>query len=171
MSMSHGRPSSHPTHAAVPTGAVIDDRLIAARRLITMVILALCLTAKIAGAQSGFAVIVNASNPVTTLSKDEATKLFLKRVTKWETGAPVQPIDLPENAAARESFCSAVLRRSVSAVRAYWQQQIFSGRGVPPVEKPSESEVIAFVRANPGAIAYVSPSAAQSNGVKIVSVE
>ena len=47
---------------------------------------------------------------------------------------PIRPVDLRPNAATRRLFSERMLRRSVAAVRSYWQQRIFSGRGVPPPE-------------------------------------
>jgi hypothetical protein len=52
----------------------------------------------------------------------------------------------------------------------FWRQQIFSGRNVPPVEKASDSEVLEFVRSNPGAIGYVSSSTSPAPDVKVVVV-
>jgi ABC-type phosphate transport system substrate-binding protein len=55
-------------------------------------------------------------------------------------------------------------------VKSYWQQQIFSGRDVPPPEKQTENDVVAFVRSNPGAIGYVSKGVDIGRGVKALSV-
>ena len=63
-----------------------------------------------------------------------------------------------------------VLGKTVSAVKSYWQQQIFAGREVPPVEKTSDAEVIAFVKANRGAVGYVSDTAAVT-GVRVLRVD
>lgn len=117
-----------------------------------------------------FAVIVNAANPVSTLSKDEVAKLFLKKTVSWSSGKSASPVELPPSAKIRESFARAVLNKTVAQVRSYWQQQIFSGRDVPPPEKPSEDEVLAFVRANPNAIGYVSRTANVGRGVKVLSL-
>jgi ABC-type phosphate transport system substrate-binding protein len=115
-----------------------------------------------------FAVIVNVSNPISTLSKDEVAKLFLKKTISWSSGQSASPVELPVTAKVRESFAREVLNKSVAQVRSYWQQQIFSGRDVPPPEKPTEDDVIAFVRANPNAIGYVSRTANMGRGVKVV---
>jgi hypothetical protein len=56
----------------------------------------------------------------------------------------------------RKRFSEAVLKRSVGAVRSYWQQRIFSGRDVPPPEVDSDEAVMAYVARYPGAIGYVS---------------
>jgi hypothetical protein len=57
----------------------------------------------------------------------------------------------------------------VSGVYSYWQNVIFSGRGVPPVELDSDLSVVAFVRSNAGAVGYVRPGTAL-RGVKTLSV-
>ena len=132
---------------------------------------ALFVTARPAAAQGGYVVIVNPENPATSLSQEAVARLFLKKVARWTSGEPVQPVDLAEASELRDLFTKTILGRSVAAVKSYWQQQIYSGRGVPPVEKANEAEVIAFVRSNPGAIAYVSATAAQAHGVRAVSVE
>ena len=119
---------------------------------------------------SGYQVIVHASNPIGSITREEASKLFLRKATKWTSGAEVVPVDQPEGSDTRAAFTKAVLKKSVSAVKVYWQQQIFSGRGVPPSEKPTDADVVAFVRANPNAIGYVSSSTPVSGPVKIVSV-
>jgi hypothetical protein len=58
----------------------------------------------------------------------------------------------------------------VQAVRAYWQQLIFSGRGVPPVELESDEAVVAFVLKYPGAVGYVS-GATNIGNAKALRVE
>jgi ABC-type phosphate transport system substrate-binding protein len=118
-----------------------------------------------------FAVIVNVANPISTLSKDEVAKLFLKKTVSWKSGQSASPVELPPTAKVRESFARVVLNKSVAQVRTYWQQQIFSGRDVPPPEKMTEDEVIAFVRANPNAIGYVSRTTNVGRGVKVVALE
>lgn len=118
----------------------------------------------------GFKVIVNPKVDVSSLSKRDVSRLFLKKVKTWDNDLTVNPVDLPSNEEAREMFSRAIHGKSVSAVKAYWQQRVFSGRDVPPPEKDSDASVIAFVRNNPGAIGYVSENADLS-GVKVIDVE
>jgi ABC-type phosphate transport system substrate-binding protein len=117
----------------------------------------------------GFKVIVNSSNPVKTLSKTQLSKLFMKKQTTWENGQPVVPVDLTINAAVRAQFSSKVLNKSTMAVKNYWQQQVFSGKDIPPLEKANESEVIAFVQNTPGGIGYL-PEATVVQGVTVVTI-
>lgn len=124
----------------------------------------------LAAQERGYVVIVNQSNPVTGVSSDELSRIFMKKTPRWTTGQAVVPVDLAESAPAREQFSQDVHHKSVAAVKAYWQTMIFSGRGVPPMEAPSEELVVAFVRATPGAIAYVSAQVALGPGVRSVRV-
>ena len=71
----------------------------------------------------------------------------------------------------RQSFSQAVLGKAPAAVRSYFQQLLFSGRGVPPVEKGSDADVLAFVRANPGGVGYVSAATPTGDGVKVLKLE
>lgn len=106
-----------------------------------------------------YTVIVNKSNSVSSLSKKDASALFLKKSKKWDNGQKVVVIDQKGNSEVRKTFSTEVHKKSVNAIKSYWQQAVFSGRGTPPVEKSSDVEVIAFVKSNPGAIGYVTSSA------------
>jgi hypothetical protein len=62
-----------------------------------------------------------------------------------------------------------MLGRPVAAVRSYWQQQIFSGRGIPPPELDGDQAVVKFVLQNEGAIGYVSGNA-ELGAAKVLAV-
>lgn len=114
-------------------------------------------------------IVVNESNPTTSISKAQVSRLFLKKVTTWDHGAPVAPVDQGDSASVREAFSAQFHGKSVAEVKAYWQRMIFSGRSTPPPIKGSDREVIEFVRGNSGAIGYVSAGAGVS-GVKVLDV-
>lgn len=118
---------------------------------------------------ASYKLIVNNSVSVNSLSKKAVSDLFLKKATKWESGAAVTPVDQLDSSNTREGFSKAVHGKTAAAVKSYWNQQIFSGRDVPPVEKKSDAEVLAFVRSTTGAIGYVS-EAASAEGVRVVTV-
>jgi hypothetical protein len=67
-------------------------------------------------------------------------------------------------------FVKDVLKRSVAAVKSYWQQRIFSGRALPPPELDSEEEVVLYVLTHPGAVGYVSDRA-NTAAVKVVGID
>ena len=122
-----------------------------------------------ASAADGFKVIANSAVPVQSLSHTALSDLFMKKTTTWTGGVAVVPVD---NAAAavREEFSRAVHGKAAAAVKSYWNQQIFSGRSLPPLEKATDAEVVAFVRATRGAIGYVG-AAADVSGVKVVATD
>lgn len=117
----------------------------------------------------GFRVVVHPDNRISALTEDELSRLFFRRTTRWEDGTRAQPVDQPRSSSTRESFSQAVFGRSASAMVAYWQQQIFSGRGVPPLELAGDQAILEFVAAHAGAIGYVSRDISLQ-GVKRVEV-
>jgi len=119
---------------------------------------------------AGYKLVVNAANPVTTLSRDAVMRMFLKKTTSWPNGQPVAPVDQPTQASSRRAFCKAVLHRDTNEVAAYWNQMIFSGRAVPPPTKPSDAEVMSYVHDNPNSIGYVSADAKVGEGLKLVTL-
>ncbi len=72
---------------------------------LALLLSAIALLASPAKAQSvlpiKYKVIVNASNPVKSLSRAQLAGMFLKKIDAWETGALVIPIDQPERAPVR----------------------------------------------------------------------
>lgn len=126
--------------------------------LLSLFVAVAAVEARVAGADGPppFLVVVNAKNPSTALDRDFVKDAFLKKATRWPDGSVIKPIDLSPSSPVRERFSNDVLKRSVTAVKSYWQQMIFSGRDVPPAEVSSDEDVIKFVVANPGAIGYVS---------------
>jgi ABC-type phosphate transport system substrate-binding protein len=106
-----------------------------------------------------FRVIVHPRNPLSSASREFIADVFLKKASRWEDGEVIRPADLRPNSNVRRSFSESVLRRSVAAVRNYWQQRIFSGRDVPPPELESEEAVVQYVLTHSGAVGYVSAAA------------
>ncbi|NUO65457.1 MAG: hypothetical protein HOQ11_09110 [Gemmatimonadaceae bacterium] len=140
------------------------------RKIITF---AICLAALVGAAPAGaqqYRVIVNAANTTTTLSKEDLARVYLKKMSTWKNGGSVTVVDQAPKSPVRAAFSMAVLGRDVPTMKNYWQQSLFSGRGVPPLEQPTEAQVVAFVAANPGAIGYVSSEAQLPEGVKTVTV-
>jgi len=132
-----------------------------------MLVLALAVSA----AAQNFRIVVYESNPTASLTKAEASDLFLKKTVKWKNGAEVQPVDQKASSAVRAEFTQAVHGKSMAAVQSYWQQQIFSGRGVPPQEAAGDRAVLEWVQNNVGGIGYVSADAPVSGfNVKTVTL-
>jgi len=108
-------------------------------------------------AAEGFRIVVNRSNPVDSLSREQLSDLFLKKAAHWDSGARAFPVDQDEGAPVRESFSREVHSRSVNAINWYWRRNMFSGSGrVPPTALETDKRVLEYVAANPNAIGYVS---------------
>jgi ABC-type phosphate transport system substrate-binding protein len=139
-------------------------------RISFIAIVVLTLSATALAQMPAYRVIVNPSNTVSTLTRDHVSDAFLKKITRWPNGDAIRPVDLHGSSHARQKFAEDVLRRSLAAVRSYWQQLIFSGRNIPPAELESDAAVIAYVLKYPGAIGYVS-GAANVDGVKVIVIK
>jgi len=139
------------------------------KRKLTRLVLLAALLAPGAAAAAEFLVVANPSISVTTLSRGDASRLFLRGSTQWPNGEHVKPVDLPKGSPVRAAFTKEILGRSMGAIEQYWTQSVFSGRAVPPPEKRTDAEVIAYVRETPGAIGYVS-TGASIEGVRRVAI-
>src|SRR5690242_2198257 len=120
-------------------------------------------------ASAAYRVVVHPRNPATAVDRRFLSQVFLRKTVTWSNGETIRPVDLAPDSPIRRRFTDEVHGRSVAAVKSYWQQVIFSGRGLPPPELPTEDAVARFVSRNPGAIGYVS-GAADLRSVKVLAV-
>jgi ABC-type phosphate transport system substrate-binding protein len=118
----------------------------------------------------GFKIVANELNSLDTISKKQLEDIFMRRTSTWSDGLQALPVDQAASSSTRYGFSKVIFGRDVNAIKSYWQRQIFSGRGVPPPEKASDDEVLTFVRANPGAIGYVSSDADVGTGIKVLEI-
>lgn len=127
--------------------------------------------ASLAPAQdTGYKVIVNADNPIKSLTRSQISNLFLKKLGRWpDSDLSAKPIDLDSASSVREAFSQDVHKRSISNIKNYWQRQIFSGKDLPPPEAKDDADMLRQVRDTRGAIGYVSASAS-TTGVKVLTV-
>jgi hypothetical protein len=128
------------------------------------------------GASSGssaddpsFKVIVNPKNPISSISSEVLRNAFLKKEAAWSNGETIRPVDLPADSPVRERFARTALKKTPIQLRVYWNQQIFSGKGIPPLEAESIAKAISYVVANPGAVGYL-PVEEDARGAKTVEV-
>lgn len=122
------------------------------------------------GETRGYIVVVNESNPKTSIVTADLARVFMKTVKRWDNGRAVEPIDQPLESQVRAAFSRAVLGKTVGQVQDYWLRETFSGREIPPPVRGSDAAVLEYVRANAGAIGYVSAGTSLPSGVKALTV-
>jgi ABC-type phosphate transport system substrate-binding protein len=122
-------------------------------------------------AADGYKVIVHPSNPTTSMSRTTVSAMLLKKQTSWKNGNKALPIDLRATSGTRDAFSRAIHGRSAGAIKKWWNQQIFSGKGMPPPEVDGDAKVIGFVLSNPGAIGYVSAETPTGDARVVVVTE
>lgn len=70
-------------------------------------------------------------------------------------GIPVTVANAAPGSALRQRFLALVLQQDEDQYRAYWTVRRHVGKGVPPPDLASTAELISFVQATPGAVAYI----------------
>ncbi len=156
--------TARPRHVLTGNGSVRSRRI--ALLLVAGVVTALAARAY----PADFKIVANPSVSVARLTRAEASSLFLKKLDKWPDGTPVVPVDQDHDSPLRRLFTREIHERTVEMIDAFWQRQVFSGRGTPPTTKASDAEVVSFVASSPGAIGYVSVNTATS-GVKEIRIQ
>lgn len=114
-----------------------------------------------------FQIIVHPDNPVTEVDTAFLRAAYLKKRLTWSHGPGLQPLDLSARFPIRATFTSRVLRKTGHQLRAYWNQQIFSGKGTPPPQVDTVHDAVDFVLARRGAIAYL-PAGADPGRAKVI---
>ncbi len=101
------------------------------------------------------------AHPSVSLSVDEVKDLYLG--DKQLAGSvKLIPID---NAAEQAAFVAKVLQTDVAKYSARWTKKAFREGLTAPGAKNNDADAIAFVKATPGAVAYVGAAA---GGVKVL---
>jgi ABC-type phosphate transport system substrate-binding protein len=136
-----------------------------------VMLLSLALLPTVSGGQEiSYRVVVHRSNTISRLSRDQVSKLFLRKITQWDNHQTVLPVDQTAESPVRRSFTKQIHQRTIAAVQTWWQQQTFAGVAVAPPERASDSEVLAYIRRYPNAIGYIRAGTPVSSDLKTVVV-
>lgn len=73
-------------------------------------------------------------------------------------GVVVTAVNARAASVLRARFLQAYLERDEEKYTAYWTVRRYLGKGAPPIELAGGADVIGFVQATPGAIAYIDDS-------------
>jgi ABC-type phosphate transport system substrate-binding protein len=124
------------------------------RLTLTIVAVLVLLFSAAARAADDIVVIVNKDNP-NAVDLAYVARIYTGAAMRWPDGSPVFALDQAEDSAARALFSSAVVGRSVPALRGIWSQNIFAGKGLPPKVATPGSEMKRIVSQNRHAIGYL----------------
>lgn len=111
-------------------------------------------------ALANIAVIVNPAND-SSVNADEIVRIYTGRSNAFNA------VNLAESVPLRAQFDEKGVGRTSAQLKAHWSKLVFTGKGTPPAELPSEEAVLDFVAKNPQAIGYVSADKVTS-AVKVV---
>jgi ABC-type phosphate transport system substrate-binding protein len=106
-------------------------------------------------------VVVGAKSTTSSLSKEQASDIFLGKATA------LTPLDQPESSSLRDDFYSKVTGKTAAQAKSYWAKLSFTGKGTPPKEAQSSTDIKNLVSNNPKLIGYIEKSAVDSS-VKIL---
>jgi len=116
-----------------------------------------------------FIVIVNKSNPITSLPVTELQRVFRKQTRMWRHGESMVPVDWDATSEVRQEFSRLVMGRSVREMADFWIQQSITQGLAPPSTQKSTRAILRFVASVPGAISYV-PRGEADESVKVIDV-
>ncbi len=122
-----------------------------------------------AAAASEPVVIINEGVNVASLDSKALRYIFLGKKTSWDGAGRIIPVTLA-NGDVHKKFLKTYIRKTPSQFSTHWKRMNFTGKGDTIRTFMSETELIHFVAANPGAIGYVS-SSAPVKGAKVVVVQ
>jgi len=119
---------------------------------------------------SPFKLVVHPGIAGARIPKAVVASIFLCQVTAWGDGTPIKVLDHSLISPLRLSFGDEVLGMTTLEMSQYWRRQMARGK-VPPSIEESDDAVLAFVAANPGAIAYVAAGTPTPSTVKVIEID
>lgn len=121
----------------------------------TLKLLALLLTLALGEAYAQNVVIIGHPG-ISKLNTPNVERIFTGKTIKVD-GTPVTAVNLKAGS-TRDRFLQRYLNQDDDQYTAYWTVRRFIGKGIPPRELSSTTEVIDFVQNTPGAIGYIDES-------------
>jgi hypothetical protein len=107
-----------------------------------------------AGAQE-VVLVANKSVQISVISAADLRAIFVGAKTRFADGSHAVPVIL-KGGPVHEVFLKNHVGESPGEFRARWQKAVFTGQGAMPKAFDSESALIEYVAATPGALGYVS---------------
>jgi ABC-type phosphate transport system substrate-binding protein len=123
------------------------------KRYVSILFVGVVLSCAVAKAQD-VVVIVNNGVKAIGASSDDIRGVFTGDKSSLGDGSHVTPVTLKAGP-AHEAFLKVYVGKGDSAYRTAWRTLVFTGQGSMPKTFDSESALVDYVAATPGAIGYV----------------
>lgn len=116
--------------------------------------------------QADVVVITHNSGP-DSITVNQVRDIYLNRSQQLPNGDRVTAFELTAGNPARSEFHDKVTSRNDAQLKAFWSQQVFTGRGQPPAEFGAPAAMKASVSTTPGSIGYID-EADVDDSVKVI---
>lgn len=115
-------------------------------------------------------VIVNAKNPITTLSTEELNSYFMKKNPNWPNGDAIRFFDHRDENNNRKLFLKKYMFKTPREIELYWiGEKIYTGN-IAPIQVTSDSMMTKMVTRFKGGIGYVSSQYKIPKTVKRITI-
>ncbi|MFT5532944.1 MAG: hypothetical protein ACI8WM_001231 [Burkholderiaceae bacterium] len=122
---------------------------------LSLVTVSVVLSLSCTAATADVVAVVSLKSPLAGLTKSQVANLFLGNASMLVHGEPVIPIDMGAGTPVRNAFYASYAGKNPAQIRAHWSKLIFTGRGQPPIEVSSSSELKSLIANNPRMIGYL----------------
>jgi ABC-type phosphate transport system substrate-binding protein len=131
----------------------------ASMQIILKLFMAVILSIVTTTIQAEVVVVVSINNPESSLTKEQASRIFLGKTATFPSGIQAIPIDQAEGSILRNEFYSKVAGKDATLLKVYWSRIIFTSKGHPPKELPDNESIKSLLRSSSNSIGYISKSA------------
>ena len=116
-------------------------------------------------------VIVNPNSSVSDIDDKWLGAIFLGKRKDFPDGSSAVPVEQKPGTLARDEFNEKIIKKEEAELRAYWAQQIFSGKGQPNTIVSGDADVKKLVSENPAMIGYIDASKVDETVKVILKLE
>ncbi len=115
-----------------------------------------------------YVVVVNKSLNIDNISSSDLSAIFTGKKKFWDSGEKVT-IAIFADEEVQQEFLSEHVRKTPSQYKNFWKKMVFTGKANMPDYINTLDEVVAFVNATPGAIAFIPAPGGVS--VKVLKIQ
>ncbi len=110
-------------------------------------------------------VIVN-KNVTDSIDLNKISSIYRAEKTKWNDGTQIT-VTMLTKGDLHEAFAKSVVGLNTNRWIRIWRRIIFTGSGLPPRTFKTETDMVNFIAATPGAMGYITASTPHEN-VKVI---